>query len=77
MPAINLFSGGKHAGGQTAIQDVQVVAHGASSMSQALAMTYDVYQSAAKLNAEKYGVRALKPMRVDWHLPSPSGNDAP
>jgi enolase len=56
---INLFSGGKHAGGQVCIQDVLVVP-GAATIDDGLAMTYAVYQAAAKLTQEKYGARALK-----------------
>ena len=58
-PTINLFSGGKHAGGQTPIQDTLVVPMAARTMDEALAMTYNVYQSAAKLALEKYGARPL------------------
>jgi enolase len=58
-PTINLFSGGKHAGGQIAIQDVLLVPVAARSMDEALAVTYAVYQAAAKLILRKYGMRAL------------------
>jgi len=58
-PTINLFSGGKHAGGQIPIQDTLVVPMAARTMDEALAMTYNVYQSAAKLALEKYGARPL------------------
>jgi len=58
-PTINLFSGGKHAGGQIPIQDALVVPLAARTMGEALAMTYRVYQSAAKLALEKYGTRPL------------------
>lgn len=58
-PTINLFSGGKHAGEQVVIQDVLVVPTAAATMSDALAMTYDIYQSAAELAWRKYGMRAL------------------
>lgn len=58
-PTINLFSGGKHAGGQVAIQDVLLVPASAESMADALAVAYEVYQSAARLNSEQYGSRAL------------------
>lgn len=60
MPTINLFSGGKHAGGQVAIQDVLVVPVAAQSIDEGMNMTYNVYQAAAKLTAEKYGTRPLK-----------------
>lgn len=56
---VNLFSGGKHAGGQVDIQDVLVVPQ-AASIDDALAMTYAVYQAAAELGQRKYGARALK-----------------
>jgi enolase len=58
-PTINLFSGGKHAGGQVPIQDVLLVTVSASSIDEALAMTFDVYRAAAKLVNRKYGERAL------------------
>lgn len=59
-PTINLFSGGRHAGGQVAIQDVLVVPAGARRMDEALAMTVEVYHCAAELCLRKYGTRALK-----------------
>ncbi|MEZ4663278.1 MAG: phosphopyruvate hydratase [Caldilineaceae bacterium] len=58
-PTINLFSGGKHAGGQIAIQDVLIVPTAARSMDECMAVTYAVYQAAAKLTHQKYGARAL------------------
>ncbi|MBX3053986.1 MAG: phosphopyruvate hydratase [Caldilineaceae bacterium] len=58
-PTINLFSGGKHAGGQVPIQDVLVVPIAAKTVDEAMATTYAVYQSAADLCLEKYGMRAL------------------
>jgi enolase len=59
-PAINLFSGGRHAGGQVNIQDVLVIPASAATMDDALAMTFEVYQCAAEVNKEKYGARALR-----------------
>ena len=56
---VNLFSGGKHAGGQVSIQDILVVPCSAQSVDQALAMVYAVYQAAAAISLEKYGMRAL------------------
>jgi enolase len=56
---VNLFSGGKHAGGQVPIQDVLVVPTNAKSIDESLSQVYAVYQAAAKLCAEKYGMRAL------------------
>lgn len=58
-PTINLFSGGKHAGGQVPIQDVLVVPAAARTIDEALATTYAVFQAAADLCARKYGMRAL------------------
>ena len=57
---VNLFSGGKHAGGQVSIQDVLLVPLKPTSVRESLAMLYDVYQSAAELIFERYGMRLLK-----------------
>jgi enolase len=57
---VNLFSGGKHAGGQVQIQDVLVVPVAAKTIDEGLAVVYDCYQSAAKLCLKKYQTRALK-----------------
>jgi len=57
-PTINLFSGGKHAGGQVPIQDLLLVPTQETIMS-CLDCTYRVYQSAAELSLKKYGTRAL------------------
>jgi enolase len=56
---INLFSGGKHAGQQVAIQDVLIVPAAARSIDESLTTAYDVYQAAAELSFERYGMRAL------------------
>ncbi|MCC6705635.1 MAG: phosphopyruvate hydratase, partial [Thermomicrobiales bacterium] len=58
-PTVNLFSGGKHAGGQVSIQDVLIVPVAATTADAALADVYAVYQAAAKLCERKYGMRAL------------------
>lgn len=58
-PTINLFSGGKHAGGQVEIQDILLVANGARTVDDALAWTWAVYQTAADLIRARYGERAL------------------
>jgi enolase len=57
---VNLFSGGKHAGGQVSIQDILVVPASAKSVSDGLAMVYDVYQAAARLCLKKYNMRMLR-----------------
>jgi enolase len=58
-PMINLFSGGKHAGGQVEIQDVLVIPATARTIDDALATTFDVYRAAAELTRREYGMRAL------------------
>lgn len=58
-PMINLFSGGAHAGGQVAVQDVQIVAPAAASMRRTLEISSDVFRAAAQLAAERYDMRLL------------------
>ncbi|MFN8528099.1 MAG: enolase [Anaerolineae bacterium] len=55
---INLFSGGRHAGGQVAVQDVLMVPL-AATIEESLEDAYAVYQAAAELIQDKYGMRAL------------------
>jgi enolase len=59
-PAINLFSGGKHAGGQVGIQDVLIIPASTTTMDDSLAMAFAVYRSAAELVASRYGQRLLR-----------------
>ena len=59
QPMINLFSGGKHAGGQIPIQDLLVIPTQAHSISEVLKQTYDVYMTAADIIAERYAMRLL------------------
>ena len=59
-PTINLFSGGKHAGSQSPLQDVLVVPAAARTMDEALAVTFAIYQCAADLTLQKYGMRLLR-----------------
>jgi enolase len=56
---VNLFSGGLHAGRQVAIQDVLVVPVRAASIADSLAVTFAVYQAAARLIRGRYGMRPL------------------
>ena len=56
---INLFSGGKHAGGQAPIQDVLIVPAAAATIDEGMATMYAVYQAAAALIKRNYGARAL------------------
>jgi enolase len=57
--SVNLFSGGKHAFGQVAIQDVLLVPAVGTSVSASLAMIYEIYQTAADIIAKRYNARAL------------------
>jgi enolase 1/2/3 len=57
--SINLFSGGKHAFGQVAIQDLLVVPSKLSNIADQLAVVYDVYQNAAAIASKRYQSRAL------------------
>ena len=58
-PTVNLFSGGKHAGGQVEVQDVLVVVPAARTIDEALAVTSDVYAAAAALCRARYRTRGL------------------
>ncbi len=58
-PMINLFSGGKHAGQQTAIQDVQIVVPAATSISETLEIMSDVFRAAAQRAADTFDMRLL------------------
>lgn len=49
LPEIQIFGGGKHAGGRIDVQDFMVMAIGAQSYPEALEMTFNVYQSAGDL----------------------------
>ncbi len=60
LPMINLFSGGKHAGGQVELQDVQVMPLQAGSTSKVLATVFDVFTAAAELVHRRYGMRMLR-----------------
>jgi enolase len=57
---VNLFSGGLHAGGIVPIQDCLVAPVAAGSVDEALSTTYAVFQSAAALIRERYGMRLLR-----------------
>jgi enolase len=56
---INLFSGGRHAGEQVAIQDVLVVPASPGTVDASLEMMHDIFHSAAGLILERYGMRLL------------------
>jgi enolase len=52
LPEIQIFGGGAHAGRRIDVQDLMVVAVGATSFAEALAMTADVYRAAGELMRE-------------------------
>lgn len=56
---INLFSGGKHAGGQAPMQDILLVPL-ANTIDESLATTFAVYYAAADLILRKYDMRTLR-----------------
>jgi len=56
---INLFSGGKHAGGQVSVQDLLLVPMH-STIDESLAATFATYYAAAENFRTKYGSRPLK-----------------
>lgn len=57
---VNLFSGGKHAGGQAELQDILLVPMQAGTVDESLATVVAVYQCAAELIFKKYGQRLLR-----------------
>lgn len=57
---VNLFSGGKHAGGQAALQDVLLAPVATRTIDESLAAVVAVYQCAADLMLKKYGQRLLR-----------------
>jgi enolase len=56
---INLFSGGKHAGQQVSLQDVLIIPMSARTVDEALVSASDIYQAAAELVFQRYGMRLL------------------
>jgi enolase len=69
---INLFSGGKHAGEQVAIQDLLVIPVSASTIDAGLANVFAVYQAASDLIWSKYGMRVLRADEGGLAPPFPS-----
>lgn len=57
---INLFSGGKHAGQQVVIQDVLIVPASTQTVDDSLAMSWEVYQTAAEIALQRYRMRLLR-----------------
>lgn len=56
---VNLFSGGKHAGGQTPIQDVLIVPTAARTIDESLVAACAIVDAAAEWIGRKYGMRRL------------------
>lgn len=59
LPTINLFSGGRHAGGQVAVQDVLIVPLPGGTLPDQLAVMAEIYATAADFVESKYGMRHL------------------
>ncbi|GJM29489.1 MAG: enolase [Cyclobacteriaceae bacterium] len=59
-PMINLFSGGKHGGKQTSIQDLQLLLPENTSIQSNLKVFYDIYYSAAARMKRNHGLRLLR-----------------
>jgi enolase len=57
---INLYSGGKHAGGQVPFQDVLVVPASARTIAEALEITFAIYRAASARASQRYGTRELR-----------------
>ncbi|HYY31365.1 MAG TPA: hypothetical protein VE860_25715 [Chthoniobacterales bacterium] len=74
--SVNLFSGGKHAFGQVAIQDILLVPSPNFSVCASLAMIYDIYQTAARIAAARYKSRALTADEGGLAPPFSSSRDA-
>src|ERR1044072_9270338 len=57
--SINLFSGGERGGGQVPIQNILIIPVSARTVDESLSVMFEIYQCAAELVLEKYGMRAL------------------
>lgn len=57
---INLFSGGKHAGGQVGIQDVLIVPLSQQTVDESLAAAVSIYRAAAQLVEQRFSLRLLR-----------------
>ena len=55
LPMFNIINGGKHAGGDLAIQEFMIIPAGASSFSECLMMSAEVYASLKSLLKKRYG----------------------
>jgi enolase len=73
--SVNLFSGGRHAFGQVALQDVLVVPSAGWSVADSLAVVYEIYQTAAEIIAKRYNARALTGDEGGLAPPFPSSTE--
>jgi enolase len=56
---INLFSGGKHAGGQISVQDMLIAPRRSTTIAESLSTAFDVYQAAIAYVRRQFGTRPL------------------
>jgi len=68
LPQIQIFGGGKHAGGRIDVQDFMVIALSATSYEQTLEMTHGVYHAAARLMAAKGRIAGVADEGGHWPL---------
>lgn len=59
VPMLNIINGGKHAGGNLAVQECMIIPAGAKTFSDCLRMSSEVYMSLKALLKQKYGVSAI------------------
>jgi len=73
---INLYSGGKHAGKQVAIQDVLIVPTSPATIDESLVMMHNIYMAAADDALERFGMRLLTADEGGLAPPFESATDA-
>ncbi len=59
VPMLNIINGGKHAGGNLKIQECMIIPAGASSFSDCLRMSSEVYMHLKSILKSKYGAGAI------------------
>ncbi len=74
VPTINLFSGGRHAGGQVAIQDVLIVPLPCGSLPDQMVVMAEIYLTAVDFVQGKYGMRNLTADEGGLAPPFPSAH---
>ncbi len=58
-PMFNIINGGKHAGGDLKIQECMIIPAGASSFSECLRMSSEIYMELKSILKKKYGTGAI------------------